>query len=56
MHHHFSTYYELDKKMREQDVQRAIDHNNQIKMAKSRLPKRRPRWQTFIAMLIGFFF
>ena len=57
MHHHYSTYYEIDKKMREQEIQWAIDHNNRLKMAKSRMPKRsNPQWRTFIAMLVGFFF
>jgi len=58
MNHHFSSYYDLDRKMREQEVKRATEKRYWADQAQKRqqAPRRYPRWRTFIAMVIGFFF
>ncbi len=56
MHHHYSTYYKLDQKMREQEVHRQIEKKYWIEQAQSRKqPRRKYRWRTFIATIVGFF-
>lgn len=57
MHHHFSTYYDLDKKMREQEVKRASENRYWVDQAQAHKarPRRYPRWRTFVAMIVGFF-
>jgi|GEM_PF-1742659 len=56
MTYHFSPDYETDKKMREQEIKRALEHHYWVEQAQSRKePRHSPRWRTFITMLIGFF-
>ena len=57
MNHHFSSYYDLDRKMREQEVKRASENRywlDQVQDRKQKL-RRTPRWRTFVVMMSGFF-
>ncbi len=57
MHHHFSSYYDLDKKMREQEIKRASENRYWVDQLQDHnyRPRRYPHWRTFVAMIVGFF-
>ncbi len=44
--------------MREEEVKRASENRYWVDQAQARKtrPRRYPRWRTFIAMIVGFFF
>jgi len=56
MHHHFSTYYELDKKIREKELARDLEQKYWVEQATRRCrPRRLHRLRSFAAIIIGFF-
>ena len=57
MQYHFSPDYDTNKKMRNQELKRAMEHHYWVEQARSRKqPRPRRPWQILIATLIGFFF
>ena len=55
MHHHVSRYYEIDKRLREEALQRELEQKYWIEQMPSRKSHRLPRWRTWVATIIGFF-
>lgn len=56
MQHHYSTYYELDRKLREKEVARDIEQKYWVEQATRRgRPRRLHRLRSLAAIIIGFF-
>lgn len=56
MHHQFSTYYEMDKKMRERELAHELEQKYWVEQAtRCYRPRRLRRLRSLLALIIGFF-
>jgi len=55
MHLNNGTYYEIDRRHREEALQRKLEAKNWVDQVNPRPRKKRSRWRMYLSMLIGFF-
>ncbi len=56
MHHHYSTYYEIEKHHREDELARKLEQQYWIEQAELSTKKKRPRrWRMLVSIIVGFF-
>lgn len=56
MHHHFSTYYEIERKYRAEELDRELDKKCWIRQAKKNQLSHPNRKRNVLSVLLSFFF